>query len=192
MKRIPLILVFIIFPFFISFSQSPSERINLFLETSIFSEHKLHHSDTTRTFATNTSFSAGFELILEKDLQTPVKFGIGILYQFPTKIIGRKGDYSFVPVYGFIRINFLETDYLETSAQMRLGYNFFSSDGNYLELDKKPKLGNGLYFSLGSIINVFDFQMRLFYSINYGTYKSDGRDYLITNNQFTAGIGLFF
>jgi len=172
------------------FSQTNFSNINLFAEASIENNNHLIYADKDNTFRTNTSFNIGSEVTFFK-YESPIKYGVGVLFQFPSSIIGQDGDYSFIPLYALTRINVFESDFFITTLQVRLGYNFLLVNNNYL--GGNGDFNGGLYYSIGSVLTMDnEMQIRLFYSVNYGKYKTAFSDYLVKNNQFTIGLGYGF
>ena len=71
--------------------------------------------------------------------------GFGVEYLFDRKIVSDSGDFYFLPVYAFAKIN-LSSSYNKSIAPylfVQVGYNIYGTDENFMKtILYKPELEN--------------------------------------------------
>ncbi len=189
-KRYLILFLFLLVSFNLLAQVSSTPRINVFIESSLENSHHLIYLDNDATYKTNTNLNVGVDILILQH-KSNIKFGLGFLYQFPTSVIGQEGNYSVFPFYSFVRLNIIQTEFITPTIQLKLGYNVLSGDKNYL--GSNADLKGGLYYSVGSVLIMKNnFQIRIFYSVNYGKYITETNNNLIKNNQLSIGLGWGF
>ena len=115
--------------------------------------------------------------------------GIGALYQLPREQSDFPGEFSFLPVYGVIR---LKTDLQPVNPYIigQLGYGFFSGDDDYAG---PFELSGGLYWGGGAGVIIKDrFIVEGIYTQNNGEAEWMGITGDIVYSKFTLNLGINF
>jgi hypothetical protein len=102
--------------------------------------------------------------------------GAGISYQMTHQEPTTQGHFSFIPIYGLLRMRLTpinDNQYAFATAQ--LGYNYFTADQKYAGAGKYV-MTNGVYAGLGAGYVFGRMQVEALYTLDRGKIKSDGYD----------------
>ena len=188
---------------------------NLYLKTGIgiiSGYHKFEPkiNGQEQKLSNGSSDSPEYELGLEftKDFNENVEFGVGLAYQFNSKVkkynSSKMGKYNSLPLYVLGKYKFDSSDSGVTPyLKANLGYSFNINEkdgyGNFNGINKKYKVNaeNGVYIGLGAGIEYNNFIVDLMYqvasskaSISGDGIKSD-KDFF-NSGKVTLGVGYKF
>jgi sRNA-binding regulator protein Hfq len=150
----------------------------------------------------SSSIGTGISLTAEEfhAVSPTVALGAGISYQTARKEPTSGGEFSFVPIYGLLRVRSTPTgDDRYTYAIAQFGYNYFIADGVYVGAGYYT-MTNGAYAGLG-VGRVFgNMQVEALYTIDQGKMSghdvSSGTPYSVsadaTYRKLSLSIGYLF
>ena len=112
-----------------------------------------------------------------------IGLGVGITYQSPRREPVSGGEFSFVPIYGLLRVQSTPTkDNRYAYAIAQFGYNYFIAEAKYAGAGFY-KMTNGAYAGLGAGYVFGRLQVEALYTVDQGTLS--GYDYDSTNTRYT-------
>jgi hypothetical protein len=169
------------------FGSTPDVKIEFGAEYDINGKHRIDAEGTFLGEYINSSTETDIENAISPwvqfgmPLSENIEMGIGGKYQFPRKQKDFEGNFSFIPIYFFIRAKSLNKNQVNPYIIGQLGYNLFLGDNEYkgmaiLTGNYCFAFGLGLFF--GDHVN-----LGISYSVNSGTY-----DLNYLNNNLKADI----
>jgi len=133
----------------------------------------------------------GLSLTLEygNQINENMLIGCGITSQLPRAQERFAGDFSFLPIYGLVKVGAGSSD-ISPYFIGQLGYNFFMGDDLY---KGTGVLEGGMYYGFGGgIIFQKGPQVELLYSVNNGSVEWIGYEYDIEYSKVTLSFGYNF
>ena len=113
-----------------------------------------------------------------------IGLGVGISYQSPRKEPVSGGEFSFVPIYGLLRVRSTPTgDNRYFYGIGQFGYNYFIADAKYAGAGTYT-MTNGAYAGLGAGFVFGRLQVEALYTVDQG--KLSGNDVDSTNTPYSV------
>lgn len=147
-------------------------------------------SSSSTTYDVNGSASMAFEF--DSPMSDTMDIGGGIEFQVPRELTGYPGQFSFVPLYGFIRLHPAPSD-MTPYLTLQLGFSIFVADEVYTGTAGQAQ--SGLHLGLGGgVILDKNFLLEVLYTVDTGqvTYPSPLPDFDIEYSKLTVSVGLVF
>ena len=144
--------------------------------------HKVTVSGISGALNVNTALNVTYEetSVLNENWLA----GMGVEYQAPRAQTGVAGNFSFVPVYGFV-----QTDLGAANVALKAGYNLFNGDVNYTGVG--TILNGGIFYGVSLGVPIADFgSLEISQCINNGSGDAGSIHFDIQYTHTTAYVGI--
>jgi hypothetical protein len=155
--------------------------------------------------------SIGFEIAVEgtKEVMSNLEAGLGIAYQrhgeveaespFGDKLFDSETIYDSIPVYALAKYTFKTYENKNFYVKGNLGYSFNLNEENLDWLgdtNVNSDVDNGLYWALGTGMEVDNWNVELMYQVNYADteFSAEGESYSddLDYSRITLSVGYEF
>jgi hypothetical protein len=153
---------------------------NSFSNVKIVGTNTIHRGDST--------IDPGVTLTAEEIyyLRPAIGIGGGISYQTTRQEPASGGQFSFIPIYGLVRVRSLPTSENRYSyATAQFGYNYFLADHKYAGAGNYV-MSNGAYAGLGAGYVFGRMQVEALYTVDRGRLSGDDNDSLGAHYSISA------
>jgi hypothetical protein len=151
-----------------------------------FSNVNVVGTDTLRR--EGSTIGTGITLTAEEIhyVRPAIGIGAGISYQTTRQEPVSGGHFSFIPIYGLVRVRLTPTsDNGYSFATAQLGYNYFIADQEYAGAGNY-EMTNGAYAGLGAGYVFGRMQVEVLYTVDQGRLSGNGYDSLNAHYSISA------
>lgn len=151
-----------------------------------FSNVKISGTDTLHPG--DSSIGTGLSLTAEEIyyMRPTIGIGAGISYQTTRKEPVSGGHFSFIPIYGLVRLRSTPTsDNSYPYATAQFGYNYFIADHEYAGAGNY-EMTNGAYAGIGGGYVFGRIQVEVLYTVDQGRLSGDDYDALNSHYSISA------